>query len=150
MVTAVRGFVHGIHETETLQGTLPTFDWSALGKLVGVLLQRLLNGIELFGDSCGWAERAAGRCMFAAACLSLLPTCCSLTSCATFCMFSGLTARSTAVLTAYVAADATIPFRNPPLRAIGYPFQLWNSSREQCSSGRRWILTGSDVLNAIV
>ena len=57
MVTAVRGFVHGIHETETLQGTLPTFDWSALGKLVGVLLQRLLNGIELFGDSCGWAER---------------------------------------------------------------------------------------------
>lgn len=50
------GSVHGVHEAETLQGTLPTFEWSVCGKLIGVLLQCLLNGVKLLGDSYGWAK----------------------------------------------------------------------------------------------
>lgn len=99
MLAAGCGSVHGVHKTKALQGTFPSFDWCVYGKLVGVLLQCLLNGVKLLATLADGLS-AAGRCMFAAACLSLLPTCCSLTSCATFCMFSGLTAISTAVLTA--------------------------------------------------
>lgn len=50
------GSVHGVHEAETLQGALPTFEWSVRGKLIGVLLQCLLNGVKLLGDSYGWAK----------------------------------------------------------------------------------------------
>lgn len=57
MLAAGCGSVHGVHKTKALQGTLPSFDWCVYGKLVGVLLQCLLNGVKLLGDSCGWAKR---------------------------------------------------------------------------------------------
>lgn len=71
MLAAGCGSVHGVHKTKALQGTLPSFDWCVYGKLVGVLLQCLLNGVKLLGDSCGWAKR--GRQMHVrSGCLSLL------------------------------------------------------------------------------
>ena len=63
MLAAGCGSVHGVHKTKALQGALPSFDWCVYGKLVGVLLQCLLNGVKLLGDSCGWAKH--GRQMHA-------------------------------------------------------------------------------------
>lgn len=57
MLAAGCGSVHGVHKTKALQGALPSFDWCVYRKLVGVLLQCLLNGVKLLGDSCGWAKR---------------------------------------------------------------------------------------------
>ena len=57
MLAAGCGSVHGVHKMKALQGALPSFDWCVYRKLVGVLLQCLLNGVKLLGDSCGWAKR---------------------------------------------------------------------------------------------
>lgn len=52
MLAAGCGSVHGVHKTKALQGALPSFDWCVYGELVGILLQCLLDGVKLLGDSC--------------------------------------------------------------------------------------------------